>query len=230
MEINKEFNDDILVLVPVFNEAKNIISLIKSLRKYFNNILVINDGSSDDTLFLLNKNKIKNLSHMINLGQGAALDTGLNYFINCTNFKYVITFDGDGQHQAIDAHKLNLEIKSGNYNAILGSRFLLEESKKNIPFFKRITLNLAKIYERVFYGIYLSDAHNGLRILERSLVKNSIIPIKSCGMNHATELSTKIFHSNSKFTEYPVFIRYKGKKSQSPINAINILINKIFYH
>ena len=230
MEINKEFNDDILVLVPVFNEAKNIISLIKSLRKYFNNILVINDGSSDDTLFLLNKNKIKNLSHIINLGQGAALDTGLNYFINCTNFKYVITFDGDGQHQAIDAHKLNLEIKTRNYNAILGSRFMMEESRKNIPFFKRITLSLAKIYERVFYGIYLSDAHNGLRILERLLVKNSILPIKSCGMSHATELSAKIFHSNSKFIEYPVFIQYKGKKSQSPINAINILINKIFYH
>tara|TARA_B100000886_G_scaffold340543_1_gene311042 strand:- start:1167 stop:1859 length:693 start_codon:yes stop_codon:yes gene_type:complete len=230
MEINKNLNDDILILVPVFNESENIIKLIKELRKYFKNILVIDDGSIDDTLYLLNKNNINNLSHIINLGQGAALDTGLNYFINYTNFKYVITFDGDGQHQPIDAHKLSLEIRSGNYDAIIGSRFIMDESKNKIPFIKRITLNLAKIYERVFYGIVLSDAHNGLRILERFLVLDSILPIKSCRMNHATELSAKIFHSNLKFIEYPVFIKYKGKKSQSPINAINILINKIFYH
>ena len=56
---------------------------------------------------------------------------------------------------------------------------MMEESRKNIPFFKRITLSLAKIYERVFYGIYLSDAHNGLRILERLLVKNSIFQSKA---------------------------------------------------
>ena len=230
MEINKNSNDDILILIPVFNESENVIAIIKDLRKYFNNILVIDDGSIDDTLSLLNKNKINNLSHIINLGQGAALDTGLNYFIDFTNFKYVITFDGDGQHQPIDAYKLSLEIRSGNYNAIIGSRFMMEESKNKIPFIKRITLNLAKIYERVFYRIVLSDAHNGLRLLERFLVKDSILPIKSCRMNHATELSVKIFHSNSKFIEYPVFIKYKGKKSQSPINAINILINKIFYH
>ena len=107
---------------------------------------------------------------------------------------------------------------------------MMNETKRKIPFFKRITLNLAKIYERVFYGIELTDAHNGLRILERSLVKHFILPIKSYGMDHATELSAKVFHSNLKFIEYPVYINYKGKKSQSPINAINILINKIFYH
>lgn len=230
MKINKDHSNDILVLIPVFNEAKNIVSLIQDLNKYFNNILVVNDGSSDETTILLNKNKITNLSHIINLGQGAALETGLNYFINFTSFKYVITFDGDGQHQAIDAYKLNLEIKSGDYQAILGSRFMMNETKRKIPFFKRITLNLAKIYERVFYGIELTDAHNGLRILERSLVKHFILPIKSYGMDHATELSAKVFHSNLKFIEYPVYINYKGKKSQSPINAINILINKIFYH
>ena len=222
--------EDTLVLIPAYNESINIIEIIKELKKYFRNILVINDGSNDDTEFLLNKNKVSIINHYVNLGQGAALETGLKIFIRESRFKYVITFDADGQHRPLDAYKMLKKAKKEKLKAVIGTRFQSKTALKEIPFFKKITLRLAKIYERFFYGIKLTDAHNGLRVLEKELVKNFILPIENNGMNHGTEISSKIFHSSLKFLEYPVIIKYRNKKSQSPLNAINILVNNIFYH
>ena len=98
--------EDTLVLIPAYNESINIIEIIKGLKKYFRNILVINDGSNDDTELLLNKNKVSIINHYVNLGQGAALETGLKIFIRESRFKYAITFDADGQHRPLDAYKM----------------------------------------------------------------------------------------------------------------------------
>ena len=228
--MKNKITEDTLVLIPAYNESNNIIEIIKDLKKYFKNFLVINDGSNDDTEFLLNKNKISNINHYVNLGQGAALETGLLIFIRDTKFKYVITFDADGQHRASDAYEMLKIAKKQKLKAVIGTRFKSKTALKEIPILKRITLTLAKKYERIFYGIKLTDAHNGLRVLEKELVRKFILPIKNSGMNHGTEISSKIFHSSLKFIEYPVIIQYKNKRSQSPLNAINILVNNIFYH
>lgn len=222
--------DDTLVLVPAFNEEKNIEIVIDSLKKYFSEILIVNDGSTDKTKHILKVKKVKSIHHIINLGQGAALETGLQYFINNKKYNYIITFDADGQHTSLDAYNMLNLIKKKDFQAVIGSRFKSKDSIKQIPFLKKCTLIMAKFYERCFYGIKLSDAHNGLRVLKREIVTNNILPIQSGGMNHATEISFKIMHSTKDFLEFPVNIKYKGKKSQSPLNAINILVNNIFYH
>lgn len=227
---NNNNSDDTLVLIPAFNESSNILGITNELKKYFKNLLVINDGSSDETAILLKSNNISMINHCVNLGQGAALETGLKIFIRDPNLKYVITFDADGQHRPNDAYEMLKLAKEKKLKAVIGTRFKSKIALKEIPFFKRMTLKLAKIYERFFYGINLTDAHNGLRVLEKELVKDYILPIKNSDMNHATEISSKICNSSLKFIEYPVIIKYGGKKSQSPLNAINILVNKIFYH
>ncbi len=221
---------DTLILIPAYNEAKNIVFVIDNLKKYFTEILVVNDGSTDDTKLILKLKKVNFINHVINLGQGAALETGFNYFIKNKKYRYVITFDADGQHRSLDAYKMMNLIKKNNYQAVIGSRFKSEDSINQIPLLKKLTLILAKVYERIFYGIKLSDAHNGLRVLKREIVDKKILPIDSSGMNHATEISSKIMHSSMDFLEFPVDIKYKGKKSQNPLNAINILVNNIFYH
>ena len=104
--MKNKITEDTLVLIPAYNESNNIIKIIKGLKKYFRNILVINDGSCDDTEILLNKNKISCINHYVNLGQGAALETGLKIFIRESSLKYVITFDADGQHSPYDAYKM----------------------------------------------------------------------------------------------------------------------------
>ena len=97
--------NDVLIIVPVFNENKNIISVIKDLENWFENIIIIDDGSTDNTCELIDNLGLSYVRHFLNLGQGAAIETGLQYFLDKNEYKYAITFDGDGQHRAKDAFK-----------------------------------------------------------------------------------------------------------------------------
>ena len=88
---------------------------------------------------------------------------------------------------------------------------------------------MARIYEQFFFNIKLTDAHNGLRIMNRKLIKNFIYPIKNSDMNHATEISYKICKSKYNFEEFPVKVKYDNKRTQTPFNAINIAFKNIFH-
>ena len=109
--------------------------MISDLKKYFKNIIVVNDGSSDDSLEILKKYEVKTLNHSHNLGQGAAISTGLRYIKSKKNAYAAVTFDADGQHQTEDAINFAKEIISSKADIIFGSRFLKHE--KNIPFFEK---------------------------------------------------------------------------------------------
>ena len=212
----------------VFNEQKNILKTINNLKEFFANIIVINDGSNDDTQSILSSNSIPFLSHIINLGQGAALETGFNFFINMTDLKYVITFDGDGQHVAKDAYDMCEYLKKESHEIVVGNRFKDKKAINEIPLLKRIILNLATKYERIFYSIKLNDSHNGLRVLTRKIVSENILPIKNHDMAHATEIVYKASRAVKNIPEFKINIKYSGKRSQHPINAINIVINNLF--
>ena len=120
-------------------------------------------------------------------------------------------------------------ISNKNIDAVIGTRFSSEKSIKNIPFLKRFTLRIAKLYERLFFQIKLSDAHNGLRVLSRKVVKECLLPIENYDMSHATEISYKLCHSKFNLTEFPVNIKYHDIKSQSVLNSINIVFRNIFF-
>ena len=165
--------------------------------------------------------------HFLNLGQGAAIETGLNYFLDVEKYKYAITFDGDGQIVASDAFKMLSLAKNENLDAVLGSRFLDKNHRKEIPKLKKIILKMARLYEYLFYSIKLSDAHNGLRVLKKEFIKESLLPINNHDMSHATEISYKIFKSKCKFKEFPIQVNYNDKRTQNFLNSINIVINNL---
>ena len=154
-------------------------------------------------------------------------DTAIRIIKN-TNFKYGITFDGDGQNNAADLKEMIEIVREQNFQAYLGTRFKKKEHRDAIPFLKKIVLKLSIKYERLFYSIKLSDAHNGLRILDRDLIQSHILPIKNYDMSHATEISYKVCQSKCKRGEYPIKVDYRNKRSQNPINSINIAITNIF--
>ena len=214
-----------LILIPAYNEEVNIKNVIKECLNHFENILVVDDGSTDNTFKEISQiKKIIVLKHPINSGQGQALNTGINFFLNNNDYKYLITIDADGQHSPLDAFKmLNLAYEK-NYDAVLGSRFLKNESIRLVPFSKKIILKLAKIFERIFYKIYLSDAHNGLRVLNKKACK-ILSDLDSSGMAHATEIAYKLFKNKLSIAEYPCKIKYKKNKNkgQNILNSFNIL-------
>ena len=223
-----EISKKAMVLVPAYNESKNIENTINELSKYFCNIVVVDDGSTDNTNKILKKYKIKIIKHLLNIGQGGALGTGFNYFLNFDELDYIITFDADGQHISKQAFEmLDFAVKNNQF-AVLGSRFLKKDSIRLIPIIKKLTLILASFYEYLFFSIKFSDAHNGIRVLHKKIVRDFLLPLDNFDMNHATELSKKISKSGLRFEEYPVDIIYKNKSSQSSLNSINFALANLF--
>ena len=216
---------DTLVIVPAYNEAKRIEKVISKCRKYFDNILIINDGSSDSTLEVsLNSKANFIISHSINCGTGTAIRTGIRYFLDQTEFKYLITIDADDQHSPQDAVDMLLHAVEIGADSVFGSRLINSKSRKNLPIPRLILIYLASTFEQIFYRIYLTDSHNGLRVLSRracSKLKN----IQSSAMAHATEIILELRKSNIMIYEFPCNVKYgfNNKKSQSFFSSLNII-------
>lgn len=219
-------NKKTLVIIPFFNEEEKVIDVISSIKKIFDNILCINDGSTDSTFDLLkNIPNIHIISHSTNCGQGTAILTGIKFFLYKTDFEYLITVDGDGQHSIEDAKLMLMHIQKYNLDAVFGSRFKEKNSYKNIPFKRIILLKLAIFFEKIFYRIKLSDAHNGLRVLKKSACKR--LEFLECAeMAHSTEIAFRISRDPSlKIGEYQTNIKYlkNAKGSQIALNFLNII-------
>ena len=227
----------ILIIILASNKIDLLKESYKSAcnQKYFDNEkysynIILNINTLDDSFYqnvLSEFPKIKIIRTHSNGKPGKGHNSSLEIFRNDKNYDYLITFDGDGQNQASDANQMIKLAKKNNLSAVLGTRFKNKIYLKEIPFSKKIILNLAKIYEKLFFKITFTDAHNGLRVLKRDLVANYIRPIKNFDMSHATEISYKICKSKCKYREYSVKVKYKNKRSQHPINAINIAIRNI---
>ncbi len=216
---------DVLILIPAYNEAKRIDKVISKCTKYFDNILIINDGSIDSTLEeAINSKANFIISHPINCGTGTTIRTGIRYFLDKTEFKYLITIDADDQHSPKDATKILLHTINIGADAVFGSRLINAKSRNNLPFFRLILIYLASTFEQIFYGINLTDSHNGLRVLSRracSKLKN----IQSSAMAHATEIILELRKSNIIVYEFPCNVKYgfNNKKSQSFFSSLNII-------
>ena len=213
---------DIYVIVPAFNEQNVIKDIINNLLKNFSNVIVINDGSNDKTLETINDLDIKILNHEINLGVGAAVQTGFDYVSNIPDAKAVITFDADGQHLVDDAVAMAKEIMICDEGIIFGTRF--PKHSKNIPMVKRIVLKLiAKITDLVT-GVSLSDAHNGLKAYKVSIIKE--LELQFSSYSYESELITQVAKKKIDYKEMSTDIKYTSysiKKGQKLLNGLLII-------
>ena len=221
-KIEKDYSD-IFVLVPAYNEASVIEETINSLKKYFNNIIVVNDGSTDDTENILKNFDIKIINHPINIGVGGAFQTGFKYILmNHKDCIGVITFDADGQHKVKDAIKIANELINTEYEIIFGSRFLGYEYK--IPFIKRFVLRFVSVITNFFTGIKLTDAHNGLKGFKTSAINK--IDIRLDGYAYETELIRQVSEKSISYKESSTDIEYSDyskKKGQNIFNGFIII-------
>ena len=222
---------NIYVVIPAFNEYETIHQVVKNINEAGYEVIVVDDGSTLPLDPYLKGLSLHLLRHKINLGQGAALQTGIEYAV-AKNADYIITFDADGQHQASDIISLIRPLKEGQCDITLGSRFI-KDASHNMNKTRRIILLLARMFNAITTGLLLTDAHNGLRAFTRKAAAE--IEIKQNGMAHATELLQIIKEKKLHFTEVPVnviYTDYSYRKGQSIWNSFRIVfdlfLNKIF--
>mgnify|MGYP000852721200 FL=1 len=214
------------ITIPMYNDEKMILNVIKDLNKAgYHNIVVVDDGSKDNGYEVVKKNTDAIITrHIINRGQGAALQTGMEVAID-RGAKYIVHFDSDGQHDVKDLdHMLETLIK-GKYDIVLGSRFMGENK---IPLKKRIILRLGIIFTFLLSQIWLTDVHNGLRVMTAQTAKK--LDLQHDRMEHASEILDKVKSLNLKYKEVPVTIHYTDysqAKGQKISNSINIAIKLI---
>ncbi|PIY93735.1 MAG: glycosyltransferase family 2 protein [Candidatus Magasanikbacteria bacterium CG_4_10_14_0_8_um_filter_32_14] len=193
-----------VAIVPVYNEEKRITEVIKSLKLYVDSVVVVDDKSVDNTIGEAEKSGVIVLKHKINLGQGAALETGQKYAREI-GADYVLHFDGDGQFCVEDIAPALANLKQNKADILFGSRFL--DNRTNLPFFKKhVLLPLGRFVNKLFDVVDLHDSQNGFRILNKKALDK--IRITQNRMAHATEIMGLTKENNLKFVEFPVKVIY----------------------
>ncbi|GAA3717546.1 glycosyltransferase family 2 protein [Terrabacter ginsenosidimutans] len=225
-------NEDVWLVVPLYNEAAVIADVVREARAVFPNIVCVDDGSRDASADLAEQAGAAVVRHPVNLGQGAALQTGFEYALGDPTMRYVVTYDADGQHQIRDVEVMLDRIREGDVRVVFGSRFLDERTEASAG--KRLVLRAAVAYTNATTGTRLTDAHNGLRVLHRDVVEQ--LDITQNRMAHASEIvaqigSMRFDGAKVAYAEEPVHILYTDyskAKGQSLWNAVNILAELIW--
>lgn len=211
----------------MYNEATVVGSVIEDLRRIFPHVVTVDDGSSDGSQDIARAAGAVVVQHPINLGQGAALQTGIEFALQDPQMRNVVTFDADGQHRIVDAAAMVARLDSGEAEIVLGSRFL--DNRTQIGPAKRLVLKTAAVQSRMATGLDLTDAHNGLRAMNREVA--SKIHLTQNRMAHASELVHQIAELKPRWVEHPVeiiYTDYSKSKGQSLLNSVNILAELFF--
>jgi glycosyltransferase involved in cell wall biosynthesis len=225
-------NDDVWLVVPLYNEAAVIADVVQHARTTFPNIVCVDDGSRDASADLAERAGAAVVRHPVNLGQGAALQTGFEYALGDPAMRYVVTYDADGQHQIHDVEVMLRRARDEGVRVVFGSRFLDERTQPSL--LKKLVLRMAVAYTNTTTGTRLTDAHNGLRVLHRDVVER--LDITQNRMAHASEIVSQIGAmrfdgAQVDYAEEPVHILYTDysrSKGQSLLNAVNILAELIW--
>ena len=212
----------LVVIVPVFNESAVIHKVLKSIPKkirgiFLVDVVVVNDGSGDNTQSEVQRAGFPVINHAINRGLGAAIKTGIAY-ASAKKADIMVTFDGDGQHEPSDIEKIILPIVQKKADLVIGSRF---KKSKNIPL-DRFFLNwFANFITFLFYGVATTDSQSGLRAFSKKALK--LIDFKGERMDFSSEILLEAKKNKLKIVEVPIraiYTEYSRKKGQKNLNAI----------
>ena len=222
---------NVFVIIPAYNENPILGSVIQQLLPYNYKLVVIDDGSATSPYSLLKKMPVYLLRHRTNLGQGAAIQTGIEFTLS-KKAEYIVTFDADGQHDASDIEKMLQTLVDNKIDIALGSRFM---KRRPVIIFRQsesFCCNWPVMSGYFFTGFILTDAHNGLRAMTRFTAAE--MRIQENGMAHATEILSLIKRKKLRYLEVPVNIHYtdyslkKARLCGRVSYFFDILLNKIF--
>jgi polyprenyl-phospho-N-acetylgalactosaminyl synthase len=224
--MHETFSDtrDVWVVVPAFNEAGVISDVITDLRAVFTHVVCVDDGSGDDTGDLALRAGAHLVRHPVNLGQGAAIQTGVEYARRQPGAQVFATFDGDGQHRVKDLVTMIDRLGAGDVDVVIGTRFGPGVTRP--PLMKRIVLRTATRLSPRGRRLGLTDTNNGLRVFNKTVADG--LDITMSGMSHATEFIMLIAENRWRVAEEPVevlYTEYSRSKGQPLLNGVNIIFD-----
>lgn len=211
------------VVIAAYNEASVIARVVAEVRRRGYTVLLIDDGSADATAATAEMVGAVVIRHPVNLGQGAALQTGIEFALH-EGADVIVTFDADGQHRVADIDGLIGALAEHDADFALGSRFL--GGAVNLPPARRLLLKAAAWFTRITSGLSLTDTHNGFRAMTRRGARG--IRLRQNRMAHASEFLNQVSASRLKYIEVPVTIEYSAyslAKGQKLGNSLSILID-----
>ena len=213
-----------IIGIPVYNEEKNIASLIVKLKKLGYDIIVCNDGSTDLTAEIAEKMGVIVVNHPKNLGYGAGIRS---IFLKAKelDIDILVTFDGDGQHRTEDISKIIEPILKGEADIVIGSRFLNDDS--TVPDYRKIGIKTITGLTNIVTKKKITDSQSGFRAYNKKAIQE--ITPSDYGMGVSTEILIKADKKSLKITEVPIIILYNGDTStHNPVShGFSVILSTI---
>ena len=215
---------DVWIVIPAFNEASIIGDVISDVRSVFPNVVCVDDGSRDDTADRAFAAGAHVVPHPVNLGQGAAIQTGVEYARSRPGARVFATFDADGQHQVKDVMRMIDRLDTDDADLVVGTRFA--GTVTHVPPVKRVILRAAAFLSPQSRSLGLTDAHNGLRVFNKTVA--DALNLTMNGMSHAGEFIALAAEHHWRVAEEPVeilYTDYSKSKGQPLLNGVNIVFD-----
>jgi polyprenyl-phospho-N-acetylgalactosaminyl synthase len=215
---------NVWIVVPAFNEAGVIGEVVADLRSVFANVVCVDDGSDDGTGEVARQGGAHLVRHPVNLGQGAAIQTGVEYARRQQGAQVFATFDADGQHRVKDLVTMIDRLSAGDVDVVIGTRFGPGVTRP--PLLKRVVLQTAARLSPRGRRLGLTDTNNGLRVFNKTVADG--LDITMSGMSHATEFIMLIAENRWRVAEEPVevlYTEYSQSKGQPLLNGVNIIFD-----
>jgi UDP-N-acetylglucosamine---dolichyl-phosphate N-acetylglucosaminyltransferase len=220
-----KIKDATTIVMPAFNEAKVIEEVIKGIKKEgYKNIILVDDGSNDNTSQIALKNNVYTITMPINRGVGATTKTGIDYALT-TNAKIIVTFDSDGQHYPKDIIKVIMPIIKNKADVVVGTRL---KNPKGMPIIRIIGNWGFNIITLILFGVWTTDSQSGFKAFNKKAAKK--IEIKTNRMEFCSEIIKEIGDKKLRLKEVPIkviYTDYSRAHGQSTFNAFRILAKLI---
>lgn len=215
---------DVWIVIPAYHEATVIGDVIKDVRSVFEHVVCVDDGSEDGTGDAALRAGAHVVTHPVNLGQGAAIQTGVEYARSRPGAEVFVTFDADGQHRVADVVAMIERLRAGDVDLVVGTRFA--SAATQTPLLKRWVLKTVARVSPRNRELGLTDAHNGLRVFDRLVAEELDLTIS--GMGHASEFIALAHEKHWRVAEVPVdilYTDYSKAKGQPLLNGVNIVFD-----
>jgi len=200
-----------IIVIPAYNEEQMITSVVHNVIKHgYSRVIVVDDGSSDNTYQAASNAGAHVISHRINRGKGAATKTGIEA-AKMLNADIVVTIDGDGQHSPADIARVTQPILSNSCDVVLGTR---RKSTKQMPIPRIFTNQIANFVTWSFYGLWVSDSQSGFRAFSR--LSLDFINTTADAYDYESEVVKEIKHHHLIYKEVPINVHYTDYSMSKP--------------